>query len=784
MALLGNTALVGAVNADNSPGDGAGAAYVFARNGTVWTQQAKLQAPTGNPARFGSSVSLQPDMALVGAPVDSPGGVSSGSAYAFVRSGNTWSQQAELTEQNGADQDSFGQAVALGASTALVGSPGYQTAAGSKAGAAFTYVQSASSWVPDSQLDAGVAHEYAAFGTSVAVQGDTAVIGAEQEGELPTGNGVGGVYIFSRSGTDWQQTAHLSPDDGYFFGDAVSIDGDTIVVGSRDRDQGSITSAGGAYVYVGGGANWAKQSVLTATDAADNDHAGTSVSVNGDTALVGAPDASASSGAAYVFVRAGTSWSQQAKLVASDAAQGDQFGGAVSLSSDTAVVGATGHATAAGAGAGSAYVFVRNGTSWTEQAELAASDAGSNDQFGSAVYVSGDTAIVGAPFHDSSTSAFNTGRAYVFVRSGTTWTQQAELEASDAATDARFGSSVSLEGTMALIGAENVQPSGEAYVFSGSGSTWTERAHFEASGLQAFASFGNAVSLDQGTALIGAYLADVKSPDWGTVSVGVGAAYVYRIAQCSTGADCTTGFCVDGVCCDTACGGGATNDCQACSVGFGAQVNGVCGPIAASAAHVCRPAAGPCDAPEVCDGASTSCPTDAFAPATTACRAPGCAAGVETLAASCTGSSADCPAAQTQSCGDYACGPNACRTTCATDADCASGRVCNSAGSCVSAGTGGAGGTSGGSGGTSGGGSSGTSGSAGVGASTSGGAGPVDGGAGAPSGSGAGSKGGCGCELPSRHHSHGVWILMALVFGVGLRRSGSERRKQFEDSRS
>ena len=185
---------------------------------------------------------------------------------------------------------------------------------------------------------------------------------------------------------------------------------------------------------------------LTASDAAAGDWFGRYVAVSGATVVVGAPnddDNGSNSGSAYVFVRSGISWSQQAKLTASDAAAFDFFGVSVAISGDTAVVGAN-FDDGKGVDSGSAYVFVRSGTTWTEQAKLTASDAAALDQFGIEVSISGDTAVVGAFSDDDSGS--RSGSAYVFVHSGATWTEQAKLTASDAAIDDRFGRSVSVSG--------------------------------------------------------------------------------------------------------------------------------------------------------------------------------------------------------------------------------------------------------------------------------------------------------------------------------------------------
>jgi hypothetical protein len=201
------------------------------------------------------------------------------------------------------------------------------------------------------------------------------------------------------------------------------------------------------------------------------DFFGNSVSISGDTAVVGAyedDDDGWSSGSAYVFVRDVTTgtWTEQAKLTASDAAGGDKFGYSVSVSGDTVLIGAYWDDDA-GFQSGSAYVFVRSGSTWTEQAKLTASDGAAGDYFGDSVSVSGDTALIGA-YRDDYAGTYS-GSAYVFVRSGSTWTQQAKLTASDGAAWAYFGHSVSVSGDTALIGAawdsDAGGNSGSAYMY-------------------------------------------------------------------------------------------------------------------------------------------------------------------------------------------------------------------------------------------------------------------------------------------------------------------------------
>jgi len=180
-------------------------------------------------------------------------------------------------------------------------------------------------------------------------------------------------------------------------------------------------------------------------DAWEDARFGTSVAISGDYAIVGAYLSGYDDlGSSYVFVRNGETWTEQAKLTASDGTKRDFFGISVAISGDYAIVGA--HRDHSG----SAYIFVRNGENWTEQAKLTASDALGSDQFGISVAISGDYAIVGDHTYDG--AGVNSGSSYVFVRNGEIWTEQAKLTASDIAAGDLFGSSVSISGDYAIVG--------------------------------------------------------------------------------------------------------------------------------------------------------------------------------------------------------------------------------------------------------------------------------------------------------------------------------------------
>jgi len=362
------------------------------------------------------------------------------------------------------------------------------------------------------------------FGYSVSIDGDTAIVGALNDDDAGVSD-AGSAYIFTRSGTEWTQAVKLTASDaaaGDLFGYSVSIDGDTAIVGAiNDDDDDAGIQSGSAYIFTRSGTEWTQAVKLTASDAAASDWFGDSVSIDGDTAIVGARGGDS----AYIFTRSGTEWTQAAKLTASDGAAGDWFGVFVSIDGDTAIVGAVKDDDAGVRDAGSAYIFTRSGTEWTQAVKLTASDAAASDWFGHFVSIDGDTAIVGA-VNDDDAGVRDAGSAYIFTRSGTEWTQAVKLTASDAAAGDQFGYFVSIDGDTAIVGAINDDDagtsSGSAYIFTRSGTEWTQAAKLTASDAAAYDWFGISVSIDGDTAIVGA-LRDDDAGNWS------GSAYIYEI---------------------------------------------------------------------------------------------------------------------------------------------------------------------------------------------------------------------------------------------------------------
>ena len=370
--------------------------------------------------------------------------------------------------------DHFGSACAKDGDTVVVGVPNGSGNAG-HSGVAYVYVPGGSGWVQQAKLMApdGTTSDY--FGASVAIDGDVAVVGAprrQHAAEIYAGS----AYIFTRSGTTWTYTAELKAadyDDGDTFGSSVAIDGSSIIIGAP-LDNRKATGAGSAYAFVHTGGVWVQQYKMYATDAQLGDQFGRSVGVSGSRAVVGAIEEDgkgSNAGAAYVFERSGLVWSQKAEIRAADGAANDVLGSAVAISGSTVVLGAPGNSTGADR-IGKAYVFTRQIVGlpsvygWLQQAKLKASDGTLKDGFGSSVDIDGDRVVIGAP--TSTSVALGSGSAYTCNRNGSAWTEAYKLVAIDGAADDLFGTAVAIGNGVVAIGAPHdddaINDRGSVYV--------------------------------------------------------------------------------------------------------------------------------------------------------------------------------------------------------------------------------------------------------------------------------------------------------------------------------
>jgi hypothetical protein len=388
--------------------------------------------------------------------------VNSGAVYVFVRNGDAWSQQGYIKASNSARGYQFGSSLALSndGNTMAVGSVGEASSA-------------------------------------------TGIDGNQADTAMP---GSGAVYLFTRSGGAWKQQAYVKASntgeksDGDQFGYSVALSGDgsTLASGAISEDSAATgingnqadnaaDSAGAVYVYTRSGDKWSQQAYVKPWNTTNRGNLfgySLGLSGNGNTMAVGAYDEERGKGAAYVFVRNGATWSQQNRLQASNAEDGDSLGCSIAISDDgnTMVAGAFdedsllrgiqpptegSNDSASDVSTGAAYVFVRNGTAWTQQAFIKATNTRLNDQFAWALSLSrdGNTLAVGAHLEDSGATGLNgdqedatsedSGAAYVYVRNGTTWTPASYIKGSPAHASAEFGISLALnaDGKVLVVGA-------------------------------------------------------------------------------------------------------------------------------------------------------------------------------------------------------------------------------------------------------------------------------------------------------------------------------------------
>ena len=368
---------------------------------------------------FGRAVAISGDRAIVGAYGNDDYGNNTGSAYVFeLDPSGVWIQQRKLLASDAAAGDKFGRSVAISGDRAIVGAPGkHDDANGSDSGSAYIFERDpAGNWIQQQKLLAsdGTAYDY--FGYSVAMSGDRAIVGAPENSIGDYENGT--AYIFERDPTgNWTQQQKLSASDGHGgdeFGHSVAISGNRAIVGAYRDNYFSDTywlGTGSAYVFERDSTgNWTQQQQLLASDAAEQFRFGWSVDISGDRAIIGA--FSNSDGSAYVFERdASGVWGQQQKLWSSDRVDYDAFGFSVSISGERVIVGAHDNDDS-GNSSGSAYIFERASTgNWTQQ-KLLAADGAAYDGFGRAVGIAGDRAIVGARGDDS--GGLQSGSAYTF----------------------------------------------------------------------------------------------------------------------------------------------------------------------------------------------------------------------------------------------------------------------------------------------------------------------------------------------------------------------------------
>ncbi len=442
-------------------------------------------------------------------------------------------------------------------------------------------------------------------GSCVAVRGDVAIVSAPLE-DIPGPNGLlgnaGAVFVYHRKGTSWQlvQTL-LKPNFATrdSFGSSCAMDADRIVIGER----GAIDE-GAAHVFKRSGDLWQLEQTIVANDAAYGDNFGEAVGLEGGTLVVGASSRGKGIGAIYTFIKTPSGWSQEGPPLA-DGAPGEFFGSSLAFDGSTLAVSRL-------TGTGAVYAYTRTAAGWGVPQTLVGTVVPTmRDRFGHSIAVEHDVLVA------SVQGQIGIGAAVVFRRNGGIWQEEATLTA--AGRGSYFGSSLAISRATLFVGAWLRR---SVFAFTHTGGVWTAPLEILANDPRPEpAFFGGSVAAHDDTLVVGATPAVADKP---------GEAYVFRLAlrvgqECTSNAPCLRGFCVDGVCCGSACGAGAPSGCAVCSVAAGATADGICGP--APMTTRCRASTSSCDVTEQCDGLSLVCPADGVAANGTACAEGICLGG-------------------------------------------------------------------------------------------------------------------------------------------------------------
>jgi hypothetical protein len=531
VAIDNTTIVVGAKSVDG----GKGAAYVFDKPVEAWsnsTQTAKLTSTDLTAISLGFDVGIKDNTIAVGSDAQQ--------AFVYEMPSAGWIDMTEtgiLTASEG-ESDKFANGLAIANDLIIVADAGYDKTVNANEGAAFLYEKPSIGWITTTESALLFSPQYLdlfynEYGNSVAVDGNIAVVGTED-------GGVAEILAFN--GTTWEVLGYLKPDlEAAGYGRNVAISGDVIVVNCYDPfDVLSV------YVYVKPSDGWTSMTEtakLTASDGASGDYFGSALAISGNTIVIGASgdddNAHFSSGSAYVYEMPTAGWSditQTAKLTASDGAANDNFGSSVSISNDVIVVGAYHDDDK-----GSAYVYEMPTAGWSDMsqtAKLTASDGATDDYFGWSVGISERYIFVGTYGDDDNGSM--SGAVYFFEKTGSDWIDAVETQKitpDDGLATDFFGTSVSVDGDYVVIGAnrddDNGSSSGSAYIFDNSTGSWVQNAKIGASDGSLGDKFGSSVDIANNYIIVGA-----PEVDYFGFS-NAGSAYLFQAPLTWTGATST-----------------------------------------------------------------------------------------------------------------------------------------------------------------------------------------------------------------------------------------------------
>jgi hypothetical protein len=512
--------------------------YVFELNGINWSQQQKLSPDEGN---FFENSIVVTNGNIIGVSTYKDNEI--GGAYIFIRSNTGWSQwAAKLVPNEIVVGDNFGISMAISGDTIVVGTPNQSNDVDDDVGAVYSYQVLNMSKIKHLASNAQT-RDF--FGRSVAIDGNTVVVGATGSRNAE-GESSGAVYMFAHNGTEgWHEEYRFAPQEyestaiiesgatiydieaDNNFGKSVAFSINRVVVGSPSNEYNAendtIENTGAVYVFQRGDIGWQpEETLLRPSDPKVGDKFGTSVAIheNTNTIVVGAPgdnEKGENSGAVYVFVHDGVEWQKPTKITADEGMAGDRFGSAVAISGNTLVIGAPENDEKDN-NAGAIYVFTYDGTNWQKEKKLTAADIQADDKFGYAVGISSNTVVIGTrPVGD------HIGAAYVFIRNSTEWVEQDKLE-SESIDKIAFGYSVAINGDTIIVGVpednEKNEKSGSAYLFvRHDDNQWYKKAKLVAGDANQEEFFGRTVAIGSDAKVIG-------SSGWSS-SEGAGGIHIF-----------------------------------------------------------------------------------------------------------------------------------------------------------------------------------------------------------------------------------------------------------------
>lgn len=506
VSLNGNRAVIGAPRHDSSRG----AVYVFEFDGSEWQQTDKLQASDSAASEFGSSLSLSGDRLLVGAPLGDK-------AFVFDLISGAWVESAVI-DPNLDGTSRFGTAVSLDSDLAIISAP-WEFPLPS----AYIYSFDGSGWTEVDTFHPPVSD--ATYGEAVAIRGDQAMVGAP----LSNSGTEGRVYVYTRTGDTWVNSEILNQGggpDSTGFGISIALGQNEALIGNSWSRFNGMDYYGSAHYHAFDGSNWVSEQILTVEPGSPESQFGRAVATDGNRLVVGAPfddQQAESAGAAYVYDRVDSEWVLQQKLLAPDAMLFDQFGTSVSVDNDLVLIGAP-FDQLGDVQSGSAYLFEYTGSSWSFIHKFSPTNGQSDDRFGSAVKILGDWIFIGSPYSDSMQT--NSGTVYVYRRQGENWQEVAQLASADIESGDLFGYSIAADAGRLFVGAVGDDSTmnisaGAVYVFELTGQDWVEVEKLTALVPDQTHFFGVSIDVSGGRLAVGA-----ENPDM--LFFEIGSAYLFE----------------------------------------------------------------------------------------------------------------------------------------------------------------------------------------------------------------------------------------------------------------